>query len=137
MIADGTTPIPVQGNGPRVLGGLDITLCLLEFPPIVSAAQLRPVGCVEMVAYTAIPISVERHGACGGNDHIIGGPHFCLKPALSVADAKEPRLAPTTTPAVLADPAAFGVVIADDTDAMAAHELTRVVGVNPTHVGVE
>src|SRR5689334_19219970 len=60
-----------------------------------------------------------------------------LDPALAVGDAEIALLAPAGAPAVLADPEAAAVVVADDRDAVAAGEVAGHVAVDAAAVREE
>src|SRR4029077_10336384 len=64
-------------------------------------------------------------------------PHRRVDPAVAVGDAKEACFTPCRAPAVLADPAALGVVISADRDAMAALNLAGHLLVDATAIGEE
>ena len=61
-------------------------------------------------------------------------PHLRVDAAIAVGDAEETALSPARAPAVLADPAAIGIVVPDHAHAMAAGKGSGDVPVNPSGV---
>src|SRR5262249_36335474 len=72
-----------------------------------------------------------------GLDDAVDGPHGGVDPALTVGDAEKPALPPAGAPAVLEDPEALPVVVADATDAVTAGHTAGDVPVDTAPVGKE
>src|SRR5689334_5409991 len=95
----------------------DVVVVEADAPPADAAVQIDPRIAVLVDGPQADHFSpVEPAGL----NHIVYRPHLRVDPAFAVRDAEKAVIAPARPPAVLANPIAARVVVADARDAMAA-----------------